>query len=644
MTIALLVGAAKAVSIAEINGNRFLSPYSGQSLTNISGLVTAKSSSGVFIRSLAPDDDAATSESVFVFGSAVASSLAVGHVISLDAKVSEYRSSSSYLYLTELSSPTNVHVLSQNNTVTPLVIGKDTSNPPTTQYTSLDGGDVYALPNHVANVSSSNPVLDPLSFGLDFWESLSGELVTIQNVTVVSRPNSYGEFWITGGWPATGRSSRGSLTMSDLDSNPETIIVGDPLDGTSNPSSPKIGDQAADVTGVVYYEYGFYYLLPTTALTLTTLAEGRAEATALRSTRTCEGITVGDYNVENLEPGSARIPSLADHIVNFLGAPDLMFVQEIQDDSGAADDGVVSGELTLASLVGAVAAIGNVTYSYVEIPPVDGQDGGAPGGNIRVAYLYRPEVLSLHEPNPGDSTAAAEVVLAESSGSGSGRGPGLSLNPGRVDPGSAAWDATRKPLAAAWVAVGATKPFFTVNVHHSSKGGGSSLQGDPRPPVNGVVDKRVLQANVTGVSTYLPTYLPIYHRPRGPVPFETWCSHGGSSPLTVSQSFISQILALDPEAAIIAAGDFNEFAFVEPLTSFAAISGLTDLDEVVGTPVEERYTYTYDMNTQALDHIYVSPALADGVGYEHVHVNTWATSEDSISDHDPSVARFNVCG
>lgn len=95
---------------------------------------------------------------------------------------------------------------------------------------------------------------------------------------------------------------------------------------------------------------------------------------------------------------------------------------------------------------------------------------------------------------------------------------------------------------------------------------------------------------------------------------------------------------------MIAAGDFNEFAFVEPLETFAEISGLLELDEVVGTAVEERYTYAYDMNTQALDHMYISPALAAEPGYEHVHVNTWATSSDSLSDHDPSVAQFNVCG
>lgn len=83
---------------------------------------------------------------------------------------------------------------------------------------------------------------------------------------------------------------------------------------------------------------------------------------------------------------------------------------------------------------------------------------------------------------------------------------------------------------------------------------------------------------------------------------------------------------------------------MEPLTAFAEISGLTELDEVVGIPPEERYTYTFDMNTQALDHMYVSPVLEEGAGYEHIHVNTWAVEDDVVSDHDPSVARFGVCG
>lgn len=520
--VALLVASATAVTIAEINGNRFQSPYHGQSLTNITGLVTAQGPAGLFVRSPTPDEDAATSESIYVFygsgaqqvddnNSSVA--LRVGDMIRLDARVTQYRSTATHLYLTELASPTNVQVLSRDHAVTPLVLGggavvTSTSTsiswppPPTAQYTSLDGGDVYALPNGQANLSTANPVLAPAVYGLDYWRSLLGELVTIPNVTVVTRPNAYDETWVVGGaWPVTGRSARGSLTMTARDSNPEALLVGDPLDGTANPSTPKVGDRAADLTGVVYYQFGFFYLLPTTALTLTdettTTPTVPRPTTSLASKGSCEAITVGDYNVENLAP--ADVASRADHIVHVLGAPDLLFLQEIQDGSGATDDGTVDANATLAALVAAIAdrapaAVGR--YDFVQIDPVDGQDGGAPGANIRVAYLYRPEVLRLyqyHHNNTGNSTAANEVLSTD-------EGPALRYNPGLVDPANEAWASTRKPLAAAWLANGASKPFFTVNVHWSSKGGGSSLHGDVRPPWNGAVDKRVRQAEVTAVS------------------------------------------------------------------------------------------------------------------------------------------------
>jgi hypothetical protein len=204
----------EALTIAEINGNKFLSPYSGQTVTNITGLITAKSSTGIFLRSTTPDDDPRTSESIYVYSSTVGANLTVGDIISLDGKVSEYRSTATYLYLTELGSPKNVKVLSSGNAVAPLVIGEDTGLPPTSQYTSLDGGDIFAVPNGVANISTVNPILDPTSYGLDFWESLSGELVTVRNVTIIARPNSYRETWIAGGWPATARNSHGGLTMS----------------------------------------------------------------------------------------------------------------------------------------------------------------------------------------------------------------------------------------------------------------------------------------------------------------------------------------------------------------------------------------------------------------------------------------------
>lgn len=213
--LASLQSLAAALTIAEINGNKFISPYNGQTVTNVTGLLLAKGPNGIWIRSTEPDNDPATSEGIYVFSSSVGKNLTVGDVISLDGKVSEYRSSASYIYLTEISSPKNVKIVSSGNTVTPLVIGKDTLPPPTVQYSSLDNGDIYGLPNGVANVSSSNPVLDPTKYGLDFWESLSGELVTVKKPTAIGRPNQYGDTWVVGDWAVTGRNEHGGVTMSD---------------------------------------------------------------------------------------------------------------------------------------------------------------------------------------------------------------------------------------------------------------------------------------------------------------------------------------------------------------------------------------------------------------------------------------------
>jgi predicted extracellular nuclease len=134
-----------------------------------------------------------------------------------------------------------------------------------------------------------------------------------------------------------------------------------------------------------------------------------------------------------------------------------------------------------------------VQYAFADVDPVDDQDGGQPGGNIRVSYLYNPKVIRLRKPNQGGSTDA-QVVLP---------GPELKYNPGRIDPlNPAAWKASRKPLAAAWETLDGKNKFFTVNVHFGSKGGSSSIEGDARPPVNGGVLDRLQQANVTAVSLF----------------------------------------------------------------------------------------------------------------------------------------------
>lgn len=76
---------------------------------------------------------------------------------------------------------------------------------------------------------------------------------------------------------------------------------------------------------------------------------------------------------------------------------------------------------------------------------------------------------------------------------------------------------------------------------------------------------------------------------------------------------------------------------------FAEKSGLDNMDDIVSTPPEERYTYLFDMNCQSLDHMYASPSLHKKAKFEHLHLNTWQDFDGQVSDHDPSVAQFNLC-
>lgn len=107
---------------------------------------------------------------------------------------------------------------------------------------------------------------------------------------------------------------------------------------------------------------------------------------------------------------------------------------------------------------------------------------------------------------------------------------------------------------------------------------------------------------------------------------------------------MQSLLSLDPDANIILAGDFNEY--VQTRSVFASLSGLlTEMDENSGVEPVEMYTYVFDQNSEQLDHIFVSDAIASrGTAVEHVHVNNWSpTLSARTSDHDPSVAKLKIC-
>lgn len=80
--------------------------------------------------------------------------------------------------------------------------------------------------------------------------------------------------------------------------------------------------------------------------------------------------------IDNFTPTSSSLPIIASHIAIHLKTPDLLFIQEIQDNSGSKDDGTVNANVTLSNIVAAIAnASGGIQYDFVQIDPVDKQDG-----------------------------------------------------------------------------------------------------------------------------------------------------------------------------------------------------------------------------------------------------------------------------
>lgn len=572
--------AAPSVRIRDIQGASHVSPLVGQSVFAVPGVVTAIRSNGFYIQDPQPDADVATSEGLFVFTSA-APTVAVGDSVLVNGTVAEFRPGGAggfaNLSITEIVGP-SVSVVSGGNPLPPpIVIGSGGRAVPTQVIDDDATGDV-----------ESSGSFDAVADGIDFYESLEGMRVSIANPVAVGPTNDFGELPVVvdGGANAGLRTPRGGLIIRPADFNPERIVLDD---GIAPVPAADVGDQLSSVVAIVDYSFGNFKFLVTSTPTVTDTGPAVEAATIVGDPRR---LSVASYNVENLSVAgpAARFTAIADQIVNRLRSPDVVSLIEIQDDNGTTNDGNVSAAGTYAALVGAIATAGGPAYQVREIAPIDNADGGAPGGNIRVAFMFNPARVTFVDRPGGTATSGTTATSGPN-------GLQLTFSPGRVDPTQTAWTASRKPLAGEFLFNG--RRVFLVANHFNSKGGDDPLFGRFQPPVRSSETQRVAQA------------------------------------ATVSL-FVQSLRAIDPQAAVVVLGDLNDFQFSDVLMLLKSGSGLVNL--VDSLPEDSRYSYNFEGNAQTLDHILVSPTLATFASPEIdvVHVNSEYAAQ--VSDHDPLVA------
>ena len=172
-----------------------------------------------------------------------------------------------------------------------------------------------------------------------------------------------------------------------------------------------------------------------------------------------------------------------------------------------------------------------------------------------------------------------------------------------------AWTDSRKPLVGEFTF--RDKTVFAIANHFSSKGGDDPLFGKWQQPERVSEEARHLQAQEV-------------------------------------RSFLDELLAADPAANVVVLGDINDFEFSQTIDIMVGSgdNAIVDLPRML--PVNERYSYVFEGNSQVLDQILVSKALtiappgAKYPAYDYDIVHTNSEFYDQDSDHDPQVVRLAI--
>jgi predicted extracellular nuclease len=571
---------AQNVSIHDIQADSHRSPFVCQRVRDVPGIVISVQSDGFFMQDPKPDNDIATSEGIFVYTRDIPIVMD-GNYTHVDGLVKEFQYENDDLGITEIAADNNpVPNIGIIVDIAPTIIGEEDRNPPNSIIEDDAVGEINNL---------NNNTFDPESDWLDFYESLEGMLVQINSPLIVGLPDRFGAMPVVdeSGLEVASVRNHGGIVISKGDFNPERIFVR----FASRPPNINMGDRFdGPIVGVMTYRDANYRVEAGNAPNIIHNPLGKDVTRVARP----DELVVATFNVENLNPMSSKFSRLAHEIVDNLQSPDILALQEVQDDNGQVNDSVVDATQTFEGLIDGITALGGPEYEFFDIDPQSRQDGGAVNGsaNIRIGILYRAD-RGLSFPAISGGNATAPVNLTKGTD-----GLHLSINPGRIDPMNRSFKSSRKPLAAEFMFRGAK--LFVIANHFNSKIGDQPLFGNTQPPGANSEIQRHGQAQVV-------------------------------------HDFVKKILDAEPDASIIVLGDLNDFQFSKTLKILEGDLLTNAVDSLL---LDDQYTENFEGNSEVLDHILISKNLSNMIIEPDIaHINSGFM--DQASDHDPVLIRIS---
>ena len=564
-------------NVGTIQGESQASPYEDKEVQVSNVVVTKTDRYGFYVQDVTPDGNSRTSDALYVLSK---EKVDVGDKLSLEGRVKEG-------YMEELSvrQGQTFNKPSDSLTVTMLIASK---------LTKEGKADLPAPVDIVANMPQDTVDKDinnyqPQSEALDYWESLEGMLTTVKRPRVLG-PQYRGDIYLLPeDYQALPLNNIGGLNLRPNAQNTATIPV-----YVGNKFIAKAKDYFnGDVVGVVTYRGKIYKLEPTQ---LPDLVDGGLQRQVSPIYPSEDKLTIASYNIENFsanakkgETPEEKVTRIANSFINEIHSPDIITLIEVQDENGSVNDGTTSGVKSGEKLAARIKELGGKTYKYTEVAPLDGQDGGKPGSNIRVAFLYDPNRVKLVEREAGTSDEAASFS-----------GGHLVKNPARISPTNPAFTKVRKSLAAEFEFKG--QHIVVIANHLKSKIGDDAVYGSAQPAVQHTQAARIEQAKILN-------------------------------------SFVQEGLRQNPNLKFVLTGDFNDFEFSE---TAKAIAGNELINLMQEHDAADRYSYFYRGSNQSLDNIFISKNLAGKAIFAPVHINASFMEEHGrASDHDPVVVQLD---
>jgi predicted extracellular nuclease len=367
--------------ICEIRGAGLLSGMAGQKV-NVHGVVTGVNRHGFFIQNVNPGPDPRISDGLFVFSPRWRAPS--GALLEVNGQVIDYAKEENDKPVTQIKME-NVQVLEKQ------------------------GPDIFPF-----ELTADNIPADPVELTV-FLNGLESMLVSIgPGHTFIAPSNPFGDYVLIldAEKPVEGviRTEHGGVLVDHQD--PLRWYPGFRLTNYSLAQRVNVGSKLLSrVTGPLAYRVEAFQMTVSDPIEVE-VSEIPLVASRLKSEAgyltimTMNGFNL-DMHVESAslvknpgrdvddDWGDGRFHTLASAVVEQANVPDIVALQEIQDNDGAEMSLVVDASSTYEGLVRAVKELCGVEYHWIDIPPEVGADGGQPGGSIRNGYLYQPERVEL---------------------------------------------------------------------------------------------------------------------------------------------------------------------------------------------------------------------------------------------------------